>query len=355
MYDLHDLINRFYNDHVRLGTPKREILAENRNVCIDRLKVGLDQLGHSNQFRKLDQGSYAMHTLNQAIQNDYDIDVGLIFDAQDLPDSALNARRQIKAGMIKGGGNFSRPPEAITNAVRVYYSAGHHIDFAIYRAYENEYGSELIEHAGSDWTVRNPNAVTDWFIEQVGCKSPIGISATVKKNQLRRVVRLLKCFARARAGENLPGGLVISVLGVECYVPDYTRDDISLWETMERIYSRLLYQTEINHPSAGSPPLTNKKKYVDQVINFRNAIEEALDKIKILRNAKCTEEEALDCMDWMFSHKYWRLAANAKSMGLASSAGGLYIMENGVLTLKPTTEKTTLIPSHRFFGGSSND
>ena len=57
-----------------------------------------------------------MDTLNQAVNNDYDIDVGLIFEANDLPDGAKAARERIRDAFIESGGQFKDPPNARSTA-----------------------------------------------------------------------------------------------------------------------------------------------------------------------------------------------------------------------------------------------
>ena len=118
MFDMHKRLNEFYADHVRLGK-ERQTLAEHRDTNLDRLKAGLQKLEHPSSFDHRNQGSYAMHTINQRPEKDYDIDVAIIFSKDDLPSSALDARKRIEEAMQEGGGNFSQPPEAKTNAVGI--------------------------------------------------------------------------------------------------------------------------------------------------------------------------------------------------------------------------------------------
>ncbi len=212
MYDLHKELNQFYNDHVRLGAEERQTLAEHRDRNLERLKTGLEKLKHPSGFDYRNQGSYAMHTINQHPQKDYDIDVAIIFAKNDLPSTALGSRKRIESAMREGGGNFRQPPKAKTNAVRVYYAEGHHIDLAVYRKYEDQYGNVIFEHAGSDWAHRDPMEITNWFNDTVSERSPSKKQgAAVDENQMRRIVRWLKAFAKSREHWNLPGGLIIWV------------------------------------------------------------------------------------------------------------------------------------------------
>jgi hypothetical protein len=71
LFDVDRLLGRFYNEHVRLGREGRQHLADLRDRNLDRLSSGLEKLGKlrgastAGFESSRDQGSYAMHTLNQ--------------------------------------------------------------------------------------------------------------------------------------------------------------------------------------------------------------------------------------------------------------------------------------------------
>jgi hypothetical protein len=114
-----------------------------------------------------------MHTLNQS--DEYDIDVAVIFRKSDLPEDPLKARQRVRDALQKKCTNFSKDPEARTNAVTVWYQDGYHIDFAIYRTWEEFNGFRMvsyIEHASTTWMTRDPAEINDWFAKVVADKSP---------------------------------------------------------------------------------------------------------------------------------------------------------------------------------------
>jgi hypothetical protein len=312
MFNMHKEINEFHNRHVRLGYDEKKKLAGYRDTNLERLNLGLDKLGeedgneYAHPTRTCNQGSYAMHTLNQHSENDYDIDVAIIFNKADLPSTSLGARKHIEAAAQKGGGNFKRPPEARTNAVTVWYAEGYHVDLAVYREYEDESGVTIVEHAGADWVARDPMEITNWFNRLVRELSPPGdLGAAVEAGQMRRIVRLLKAFAKCRDDWNLPGGLIISVLVAECYCPDHNRGDVSLYHTMVAIYNRLFNNVSVLNPVDSSQPLTDKPKYINQVKNFRECLGDAIEKLQVLFHYDCTYEEAADAWYWVFQHDFW--------------------------------------------------
>jgi hypothetical protein len=286
VFDCHKLLNDFYVDHVRLGKDRRDALAGYRDANLDRLSAGLEALGPIEGAEDADfdaylvQGGYAMHTLNQHLDNDYDIDTGVIFLRGTIPDDAKAARRRVARALREGGGNFSKPPEARTNAVTVWYAEGHHVDLAIYR----ESGNGL-EHAGGDtWSACDPEAVPKWFKERNTTLSPLDLP-----DQFRRVVRWLKAFAKSRKSWNMPGGMVMSALAAEVFCAHPTRDDLALLETLTALSVRLDRSIYVANPVGGT--LTGKQKYLDRVAFLRGTLEWLVPKLGVLRDADCAIDD----------------------------------------------------------------
>jgi hypothetical protein len=357
MYDLHVMLHQFYEEHVRLGK-ERFVLAKHRDTNLQRLKAGLEALEYPSAFDHRNQGSYAMHTINQHPQKEYDIDVSIIFSRKDLPSSALDARKRIEEAMLEGGGNFKKPPEALTNAVRVYYAEGHHIDLAVYRRYEDYYGSEVFEHAGSDWSPRTPGEITNWFNEAVRTQSPSKEwGATVADNQMRRVVRWLKAFSKSREYWDLPGGLIISVLTSECYRPHPARDDLALSNTMVSIRDRLARDQEVKNPVDQTQTLTGRAIDLARIMRLKEKLDEALTELEPLHSPACTEQQAVDAWHWVFQHDFWNLdedtderSAYGERLGEAARQGNVYVTPTGKVHLERPRQQHQHAPKQRFYG-----
>lgn len=358
MFNMHKELTTFYLEHVNLTSEQRQMLAGYRDTNIQRLKIGLDKLGFPYPTKIINQGSYAMNTTNQHPAKDYDIDSTLIFEYQDLPANPLDARKRIQAAMVEGGGNFTKPPEARTNAVTVWYQEGHHVDLAIHRISTNWVGTEIIEHAGVEWVERDPSAITDWFLKTCTALSP-STGASVDNGQMRRIVQLIKMFSKSRESWNLPGGLLISVLVAECYVPDPNRDDVALYKTMEKIHSRLQLSTEVLNPVTPTQVLTYKDEYVNQVSRLGEQLGKALEWLQCLAANDCTRLQAVKAWKQFYSHQYWEDLENeileaiaaGEAINQARMANSLFATQGGrLVTSKPEDEKAVLIPEHRFYG-----
>ncbi len=309
MFDCHKHLNAFHDEYVRLSYDAKKQLTEYRDLNLQRLNNGLDNLGkqdnttYAHPLRYRNQGSYAMHTMIQNAEQDYDLDVAIVFHKNDLPGSPSVARQRIAAAFNTLGLQFKNPPEARTNAVTIWYAEGYHLDFAVYREAEESDGGVLIEHAGSEWSRRDPMEITNWFNEKVRELSPTGErDQPVTAGQLRRIVRWLKAFAKVQSTSQ-PGGLLISVMAVESYQPNTERDDVALYNTMVAICQRA-YGNHVYNPVDCTLELTNRDKYLRQVANFRAALAQALQNLQILFQTD-SEECALTAWNAMFQHEFW--------------------------------------------------
>ena len=98
---------------------------------------------------------------------------------------------------------------------------------------------------GSRWRPRDPNAINNWFRNEV----------SEKGTELRQVVRLLKTFSKSRDDWKMPGGLIQSVL---CDEVDFAHieklDEIFLY-CLEKIKGRLNKSTDVMNPVDESIPL----------------------------------------------------------------------------------------------------
>jgi len=349
MYDMHKELNEFYEEHVRLKDEKKK-LKEHRDTNLEALKDGLKKLKFPFVFDKKDQGSYAMDTINKHPEKKYDIDVAVIFEKDDLPSKPVDARKRIEDAMVEGGGDFNTPPEAKTNAVRVSYAKGYHVDLAVYRKNKDIHGNSIIEHAGADWTTRDPIDITNWFVNAVQARSPQKIyGSNVDDMQLRRTVRWLKMFSKSCNSWNMPGGLIISVLAVECYVSDINRDDISLHGTMKSIRDRLEWNKEVNNPVDITQSLTEREKDKTRIKNLSEQLDSVLDKLDDLFDLQCDCLQALKAWDSVFDHSYWKNKLG-ESMKNSLVAGLLGVTSSGSL-IKKEGERSIPVPPTRFFGG----
>lgn len=337
MFDATTELTAFYDKHVRLGTTLRNELGGYRDLNLRRITEGLkllsdkDGVVYKTWVDYKNQGSYAMHTLNQCEHTDYDIDVGVIFEKDDLPANAAEARMRVRDALQEKmkGTNFNKDPDARKNAVTVWYSDGYHIDFAVYRRSTDWFGNTVIEHAGGDeWTARDPMAYTNWFTKQVDSNSPptaiqtlLGTKVTVPKGQLRRIVRFVKAFARSRSAWALPGGIIITTLVCEVYKQNATRDDVALVDTLKALLSRLNGSVQVENPVQPGVYFTASDRRRREVERLRDELEAKLPSLDVLYKADCTRKQAMGAWDAIFWHDFWSEAKKEASKSALGATG----------------------------------
>ena len=312
MYRCHEDILAFHNDEVTLPKSEQDEMRERRNTNRQRQRDGLQRDGEPAPSDFRSQGSYAHRTMVQQPDRDYDIDDGTYFRKDDLKGprggdkTAPDAKEMVRKALHDD--RFSKPPKVHTNCVRVYYSAGYHVDVPVYREVTttNIFGDEETHYeiASSDWKKSDPQEVTRWFNRENKRQSP----DTTNGRQLRRQTRLLKAFARSRASwrPRIAAGFTITTLIVEeCYRGNGTREDEALYYTMVAMRDRLYTNLAVAHPVVDGEWLT--KGPDDGRTKFlRDKLTWAINELSVLFDANCTHTQALNAWDKVFNTTYFK-------------------------------------------------
>ncbi len=304
MIDLSAKFNTFYRECVVLPKENQLKLRQLAEKNIERLKEGLNEYNSENGtdysiVESCVQGSVAMSTVVQNESNDYDIDVAIVFDESDLIGKGAKATRNMVANALRRKSSmFKEPPVVKTSCIRVLYVNGYHIDFAIYRRkYDEFYRCWRYEHAGGEWTERELKAINDWF----------KIKNDLSGGKLRKVVRLSKMFCKSREDwNNMPSGLVQTILCQECLATEYDRIDELFYYTMKRIVQRLEASTKVKAPVDNGRDLTPRDIDVKRITNWKNRLKSNLRDLDILHQEDCKENDAIQVWFGFFNHNYWK-------------------------------------------------
>lgn len=303
MYDLSKEFNAFYDEYVKLPLNAQQELRKKRDINLDRLRNGLSEYNSENKTdykiaETRTQGSMAMHTTVQNDQKDYDIDVAVVFDKDNLNGlGSLAARNMVAAALKKKCKSFNVEPIVKTNCVRIIYADGYHVDFAIFRRYkENEYDSEYkYEHAGSSWTARNPVAINEWFCDEI---SEYG-------DNLRKIIRMSKTFCKSReAWVNMAAGLIQTVV-IDEKIQDYDRLDEAFYYTMNAVKTRLELSLEVKNPTDNACSLLQTEDHRTKVKNWKKRLADKLSDLDVLFDSSCTKIKAREAWYKFFNHIYW--------------------------------------------------
>ena len=303
MYDLSSKLNTFYSSHVVLPQADQDELHNKKNLNVQRLKDGLKEYNaeHNTSYSVVEscvQGSVAMSTVVQNEENDYDIDVAVVFDKAKLGDMGARATRNMVADALKRKTKqFNTEPEVKTSCVRVKYSDGYHIDFAVYRReWDADNECWKYEHSGSEWTERELRGLTEWFKTQNDASD----------GELRKVVRLSKMFCKSRdSWKNMPSGLLQTVLCHEKLQSSYDRIDELFYYTMKDIVDRLESDTTVSAPVDNGRDLTPRQSDVQKMTNWKNRLKSKLEDLGVLFKDDCSKEDALQAWYGFFNHDYW--------------------------------------------------
>lgn len=311
MKDCHEDFIAFHNKEVTLPGKEQGEMRKRRNTNRDRLESGLNRDGEPLPIECRSQGSYPMYTMVQQPDRDYDIDDGIYFELDDLKGprggdkSTSDAKEMVRKALHTE--TFRRAPEVRTNCVRVYYNEGYHVDLPVYRRVSEEdswtgQSETWDELASTDWKRSDPLAVTAWFLEENKRQSP----DTQNGRQLRRIVRLLKAYARSRPSwrGRIASGFMITKLVVDEYRADANREDLSLVNTMSAILSRLSQSLEIEHPTVSGEMLTKGPNDARSKM-FREKLDWAIQQLNPLWDPRCTREEALKAWDKVFDTSFF--------------------------------------------------
>ena len=317
-----------HDEEVTLPQAKRTNMRDRRDANRNRLTTGLKKIENPAPREFVKQGSYAMKTMVQHPDDDYDIDDGVYFNKDELVGdrgaemSGLQVRHMIRDALDDG--SFSKAPEVRSNCVRAYYSAGYHVDLPAYRriSVTDSWGNESYQYelASSEWKRSDARDVTDWFDQENIRQSP----DTTNGRQLRRIVRQLKKYAISRpswSGQIL-SGFGITALVAECYRANLNREDTALYDTMLATRNRLKWNLAVKHPVTPNETIT--KGDDDAKAKFlRDRLTEAITALDPLFESNCSRKKALKCWDKVFSTTFFSdrdVAEKDQNAGLLKAA-----------------------------------
>lgn len=346
--DFNKEMKGFHADKVTLSNPDQAEMRSRRDNGRTRLDNGLAKAKHPQPKEFSSQGSYAMRTMVEDDQCDYDIDDGVYFEKDELKDAdgnhlgARDARSRIRNALKDD--RLAYDATVKTNCVRQKYPDGYHIDIPVYRITRKKdlWDNEVVEYehaSGDEWVKSDARAVTRWYNDAVGDELKAGENDS---SQLRRLTKLTKKMARSRIEwkAKTTSGICISKLIVDNFNAKPGRDDDALQATWKAIKTSLDISFQIKHPVLTG---RNLAEWNDEGVTFfRNCLADSLKKIEVLDEPGCTREKALKAWDNVFNTNYFseQLSTNqaaAKSLlQPAAVASGLTFPTKPVIPNKPS-------------------
>lgn len=322
--DCNNEMNGYHANEVTLSNADQNEMRKRRDNGRKRLENGLTKAQHPLPKEFSSQGSYAMRTMVEDDQCDYDIDDGVYFEKDDLKDAngnylgARDARVRIRNALKDE--RLAYDSVVRTNCVRQNYPDGYHIDIPVYRVLrtKNVWGDEVIEYelaSGNEWVKSDARAVTRWYNGAVGEELKTG---ETDKSQLRRVTKLTKKMARSRIAwkGKTTSGICLSKLVVDWFVSVASRDDDALRDTWKAVKGKLDITLEIDHPVLQGKKLS---EWNDEGVSFfRDCLAYALKKLEALDEDDCSREKVRKAWDGVFNTTYFSDQMSAKQAATKS-------------------------------------
>ncbi|MCM3082077.1 nucleotidyltransferase [Brevibacillus agri] len=173
-----------FHDNIKLTMEDNEELRNKRDIIVKRIKENIPDA--AKPFTIFTQGSYAMFTGIQPLDNDYDIDVGLYFEMSKDDVKPVDAKKWV-LDAIDG---HTKDVRMKTPCVTATYAAGYHVDVTVYAA-ENSDGKVYLakgkpssNEENKTWDESNPKDL----IQVISTH----LSNADDRKQFRRIVRYLK-------------------------------------------------------------------------------------------------------------------------------------------------------------------
>lgn len=320
-FDCSSEITSFHQDEVTLRKPEQDEMRSRRDAGRTRLVSGLSEEGYPLPKMTVSQGSYAMRTMVEDDDCDYDIDDGAYFAKEDLVDengaelTPLQAKQRV-CDALSWDKRLNHKAKVKRNCVRQMYPDGYHIDVPVYRiikqASKAEGSSDAYELASGDqWMESDARTVTSWYRDRVGELNELQ-SGESDGSQMRRVTRMTKKMAKSRKSwkSETTSGICLTKLVVDHFVACAGRDDESLRDTWDAINIRLSGSTMIEHPVVQGQNLAENGD--NEVQFFKDCLCDALKYLEVLEKTDCSPEQARKAWDCVFNTDYFSNSPSPK-------------------------------------------
>ncbi len=243
MADVQSQIRQF-DDKIRLKRfHENATLREKRDAILNKIRAAFEALRKEGKtvptFEEFDQGSYEMGTGVQPADGDFDIDVGLRFNAKKANYPNPLTLKVLVADALDGHTELGTEVRrsCVTVKYKVEGEQGYHVDLAIYAWDDPARDARKLFLAKGK---RGSGEKDRWWEES----DPIGLMKCVDErfsdkdaeDQFLRVVRLLKRWKTEKFttdGNNAPSGIGLTIAALQWYQPVVARDPLAKTTTWD--------------------------------------------------------------------------------------------------------------------------
>lgn len=302
--DLQKHFETFHKEIALGNLDDTEELIEKRNLLIKELKANLED---GITFSHFNQGSYAMHTGIKPKDGDYDIDVGLTFNATTDDFEPVELKEKVHAALDRA----NRSVEIRRPCVTVEYVRDgipkYHVDLAVYADDPVDDCNDIHiakgkKHSDADkkfWEISDPKGLINLVNNRYDNPDD--------RAQMRRVIRYLKKWRDKALGGEKPYSISLTVSVLEHFRPktnlDATYNDLEalilLVDTMLIVWGDgLIAKLPVEPGNDLNEDLTDI-----QMANYKAALESL--KEALLKAADCDlETDACKILNKQFGNDF---------------------------------------------------
>lgn len=226
MPTLQTAFNDFHNAIKLSDIDENDTLREKRDILLKKLKDNLSKNENAVVYDShFDQGSYAMHTGINPDNDDFDIDVGLLFpvDKDDYTDPTT-LKKWVRDALDGHTASVKIRKSCVTVTYQREGEAIYHVDLAIYASGNKDgnlylaKGAEFAAPENKFWEPSDPKELKRLINEHLNEDD---------RKQFRRVIRYLKKWKSIKFssdGHAAPTGISLTILAYNLFVANSTYD-----------------------------------------------------------------------------------------------------------------------------------
>lgn len=265
MANLHDAFNKFHR-RIALTPDNMVALRITREALRDRIRKYFRETLDQQIPRFRGQGAYAVNTLVNPIDGEYDLDDGVYLQHLDNRDdrkwpSGATVRQWIVNAVEEGHG-LEKVVEK-NACVRVRYPGLYHVDLPVYGILNGR--CMLAPKGENQWRHSDPLALIQW----------IKTNVALYGEQLLRIIRFLKAWADFQSLQlgKMPSSLMMTVLATR-HFQEHARDDIAMTYTLQVISKAVTRFFYVPNPVDINEELTDDLTQI-QKERFRDTVKSA--------------------------------------------------------------------------------
>lgn len=297
-----------FNETIRIDYDVKSELKEKRDILIGILRDS----GKLPGFTVLNQGSYIMYTGLEAVDKEYDIDVGLRFDVNTSdyePMDLKNIICDILKNHTEYGSKVKKP--CVTITYKKDGEAAYHVDLVAY-TYEdkNDHDSQMHLARGKDstpdeicWEKSDPKGLVDYINN--------AITIGNDRDQYRRIIRYIKRWKNLKFDNNghaEPASIGITLIAADKFQASSNNGEyndldalISFVKKIQNLFSykgisdkgRLLYRIKYPMPyelkfdtntdvfeKMSDSQMTDFKDKIDKLVRDLEVVQSEVDEVE---------------------------------------------------------------------------